>query len=412
MRILFLHQNFPGQFKHLAPALAAAGHQVVALPMRAGEGALWQGVRLLPYMPQRGSTKGIHPWAADLETKIIRGEACARAMLQLRRTGFTPDLVIAHPGWGESLFVKDIWPATRLGLYCEFHYRASGADMDFDPEFAARDPLDACRIRLKNANNLLHFEQADGALSPTRWQANTFPAPFRQRIEVAHDGIDTAALAPDPAARLQLADGRELTRADEVVSFVSRNLEPYRGYHVFMRALPELLRRRPRARVLIVGGDGTGYGAPPPGGRTWREIFTDEVRPQMPATDWARVHFLGKLPYPRFIAMLQVATVHTYLTYPFVLSWSLLEAMSIGCAIVASDSAPVREAISDGETGRLVDFFAPAALAGTIARLLDAPAERHRLGQAARRHACQHYDLRSVCLPAQLTWAARLGQGR
>lgn len=411
MRVLFVHQNFPGQFKHLAPALAAAGHEVVALPMRRGGGSAWQGVRLFPYWPARGSAPGVHPWLTDLETKAVRAEACARHMMRLRDAGFVPDVVVAHPGWGESLGVKTVWPATRLGLYCELYYQRTGADVGFDPEFAQADPLDAMRLRFKNLNHDLHFELADAALAPTRWQASTFPESFRQRIDVVHDGIDTAALQPRADACFTLPDGRVLTRTDEVVTFVARNLEPYRGFHTFMRALPELLRLRPRAQVLLVGGDGVSYGTPPADGRSWRAVLTDELRPRLSPGDWGRVLFLGQLPYPQFVAMLQVSAVHTYLTYPFVLSWSLLEAMSLGCAIVASDTAPVREVITHGDTGRLVDFFDPAALARGIAGLLYNPAERRCLGDAARALMCARYDLQSVCLPAQLAWVMGLGAG-
>ena len=409
MRILFLHQNFPGQFKHLAPTLAAAGHEVLALPMRRGGPTVWQGVRVLPYWPARGSAPGVHPWLTDLETKAVRAEVCAQHMIRLRDAGFVPDVVFAHPGWGESLGVKTVWPATRLGIYCELYYQRTGADVGFDPEFAQADPLDAMRLRFKSLNYDLHFELADGALAPTRWQAATFPEPFRSRIEVVHDGIDTAALQPRADACFTLPDGRVLTRANELVTFVARNLEPYRGFHTFMRALPELLRLRPRAQVLLVGGDGVSYGTPPADGRSWRAVLTDELRPQLSPGDWGRVHFLGQLPYPQFVAMLQVSTVHTYLTYPFVLSWSLLEAMSLGCAIVASDTAPVREVITHDHTGCLVNFFDPAGLAHTIVRLLDEPGKRRHLGDAARALVCARYDLQSVCLPAQMAWVLRLG---
>ena len=413
MNILFVHQNFPGQFKHLAPELARRGHRVLAMTMRRVDPGLWQGVRIVPYGAARGSTPGIHPWVQDFETKAIRGEACFRAALELQREGFEPDVIVAHPGWGESLFLKQVWPRARLGIYCEFFYHAEGADTGFDPEFPARDPAgDACRLRFKNLNNLLHFEVADAGISPTQWQASTFPQPFRERITVVHDGIDTAAIAPRPDVALTLTGGLRLTRDDEIVTFVNRQLEPYRGYHVFMRALPEILRRRPKVRVMIVGGEGVSYGAAPDpqqyGQRSWKQIFVDEVRAQIPDADWARVHFLGNLPYAQFIPLLQLSTVHVYLTYPFVLSWSLLEAMSAGCTVVASDTAPLREAIVDGETGRLVDFFDFAALADQVCALLDDPAQRQRLGVQARAFAGAHYDLRTACLPRQLDWVLGL----
>ncbi len=414
MNILFIHQNFPGQFKHLAPALARAGHRVLALTPRQGLEAQWQGVHIMRYGIARGSSPTIHPWVADIETKTLRGEACFRAALALRQQGYVPDVIVAHPGWGESLFLKEVWPRAVLGIYCEFFYRAQGADTGFDPEFPITDPGDACRLRLKNVNSLLHFDVAAAGLSPTQWQASTFPEPFRERITVAHDGIDTRLLTPDPAARLTLntahAGERVLSREDEIVTFVNRNLEPYRGYHVFMRALPELLHRRPKARFVLVGGDDVSYGARPEQG-SWKQRYIDEVRPRIADADWARVHFVGKLAYHHFVPLLQLSSVHVYLTYPFVLSWSLLEAMSVGCAIVASDTAPVREAIRHGETGRLFDFFDPAALAAEVDDLLAQPQERERLGANARRHAQAHYDLASVCLPRQLEWVQGLRSG-
>jgi glycosyltransferase involved in cell wall biosynthesis len=416
MKLLFLHQNFPGQFKHLAPALTAQGHEVVALTLQKVPETNWQGVRVIPYAVARGTSPTVHPWVADFETKVIRAEAAFRAMLALKAQGFAPDAVIAHPGWGESLFVKEVWPSTKLGIYAEFFYHPHGADVGFDPEFPSTDPEgEACRLRLKNLNHLLHFDVADAAISPTHWQASTFPEPFRARITVVHDGIDTDAISPNPNVSLTLATqaGEQvtLTRHSEVITFVNRNLEPYRGYHVFMRALPELLERRPNARI---GGNEVSYGARPDpqryGNRTWRQIFIDEVRPRIPDADWARVHFLGNVPYQHFIPLLQLSTVHVYLTYPFVLSWSLLEAMSAGCAIVASDTQPLREAITHDETGRLVHFFDVAGLANEICALLDDPAARQRLGANARAFAQAHYDLKRVCLPRQLEWVAGLVQ--
>jgi len=408
MKLLFVHQNFPGQFKYLAPALAARpGVEARALHMRADLPARAQGIDLIGYRATRGTTPGVHPWVGDFETKTIRGEACFHAARALRDTGYMPDAIIAHPGWGESLFLKELWPRARLGIYCEFFYLAQGADVGFDPEFPVDEVAEACRIRLKNLNNFLHFAQADAGLSPTRWQASTFPQPFRARITVAHDGIDTELVAPNPNARLTLNDRLELSRRDEIVTFVNRNLEPCRGFHVFMRALPSLLRARPRARVLIVGGDGISYGHKPAHG-TWRARFAAEVRPRIREEDWRRVHFLGNLPYPAFLALLQLSTVHVYLTYPFVLSWSLLEAMSVGCAIVASDTAPLHEAICHDETGVLTAFFDAEALAARVAELLDDAARRQRLGAAARAFARAHYDLKTCCLPRQIAWVEQL----
>jgi glycosyltransferase involved in cell wall biosynthesis len=415
MNILFVHQNFPGQFKHLAPALAHQGHRVVALHINACPPM--PGVQLVRYQPQGQAGQGTHRWVSDLEIKTLRAEAAYRAACQLKADGFTPDVIVAHPAWGESLFLSQVWPAARIGIYCEFFYQAQGADVGFDPEFPGADPDVACRLQMKNANYELHFPRAHAGIAPTHWQASLFPEPFASRIAVIHDGIRTDKVCPNPEARLQLQTRNgpiAVSRNDEVITFVNRNLEPYRGYHQFMRALPAILKARPQARVVIIGGNEVSYGAAPPRGpegqaQTWREIFLNEVKDDL---DLSRVHFVGKVPYADFLRVLQVSTVHVYLTYPFVLSWSLLEAMSAGCAIVASDTAPVREAIRHGETGQLVDFFDPAALAQQVLALCEDPAKRARLGAQARAFAVEHYDLETRCLPGQMAWVARLADNR
>jgi glycosyltransferase involved in cell wall biosynthesis len=419
MNILLVHQNFPGQFKHLMPALLAGpDNRVVAFSMR--EVPKIRGLQTVVYRPGRQSTKGIQPWVSDLETKVIRGEVAFKAARKMRdEHGFKPDVIFSHHGWGESLFLKEIWPEAKLLLYCEWYYPLQGADFNFDPEFVEPAEESRCRLRLKNAHNLLSMEMADAGISPTHWQKNTHPEWFKPRIRVIHDGIDTDLVTPSlhttplrlliPAdADCGIAAGEVvLNRGDEIVTFVNRNLEPYRGYHVFMRALPDLLRRRPRAQVVIVGGRDTSYGAKPETG-TWKQRFLDEVRSEL---DLSRVHFVGNIPYASFLPLLQMSTVHTYLTYPFVLSWSLIETMACGGAIVASDTGPVREAITEGETGRLVNFFDRTALVDRICELLDDPAQRKRLGANARERAVSRYDLRRVCLPAQLKLLHELVSG-
>ncbi|MFZ5963506.1 glycosyltransferase [Thalassococcus sp. BH17M4-6] len=405
MKLLLIHQNFPGQYKHLAPALAQNGHQVVALTPKVEKPTRWNGVQVLPYKISGRSTPGIHPWLGDFETKLLRASSCYAAAIGLRDRGFQPDVILAHHGWGESLFLKDVWPTARMGLYCELYHLSAYPLADFDPEFPSKSPAqDALRIRLKNLNNRLHEEVMDAGISPTHFQADTFPEKYRDRITVAHDGVDTDLVVPNPDARLEVSDGKVLTREDEVITFINRNLEPYRGYHIFMRALPEILRRRPGAQVVLLGGDEVSYGARAPQGQTWKQIYIDEVRGQISDADWARVHFLGRVPYDRFLAMMQVSRAHVYLTYPFVLSWSLLEAMSAECAILASDTAPVKEVLREDETGRMVDFFDRAGLVERLCALLDDAPARRRLGAAARAFVRENYDLRRVCLPQHLAW--------
>ncbi|WP_288587253.1 glycosyltransferase family 4 protein [uncultured Methylobacterium sp.] len=397
MRALFVHQNFPGQYRHVAPALAARpGTEVVALGINPAPAL--PGVRHVRYAVAGRSTPGIHPLAASFETATLRGEAAARAALALRAEGFSPDVICGHSGWGETLFLKDVWPRARLLTFAEFFYSAVGADSGFDPEFPAAEG-DAFRTRARNAAQILAFEASDRLVSPTAWQASRIPAAFRDRLAVIHDGIDTDLLRPDPRARIRL--GREqlpLGVGDEVVTFVNRNLEPYRGYHSFMRALPEILRRRPRARAVIVGGSDTSYGARPPAGRTWRDIVLDEVRADL---DLSRVHFVGKIPYRDYVDLLRVSAAHVYLTYPFVLSWSMLEAMALGACVVGSATPPVEEVIRHGENGLLVDFFSRRDIAEAVVSVLADPAAVAPVRAAARETALA-YDLARVCLPAHL----------
>ena len=408
MNILFIHQNFPAQFKFLAPALVKAGHKLRALTIRQFKELVWEGIEISQYLTDRGSSKSIHPWLTDFETKVIRGEACFNAAVKLKKTGYLPDVIIAHPGWGESLFLKEVWPSAMLGLYCEFYYSARGLDVGFDPEFTFPDLENPCRMTLKNINNLFHITQADAGLSPTIWQANTFPEPFRNKITVSHDGIDTTLVRPDSDVSVTINGNLKLTRKDKIITYVARNLEPLRGTHIFLRSLPEILSRNPDARVLIAGSEELGYGAGPSQGGTWKDALLLEIRPKLHESEWNRIHFVGQLPYSYFLNLLQISAVHVYLTYPFVLSWSILEAMSAGCAVVASSTGPVTEVIEDGSTGRLFDFFDVEALAAQVCELLDDPGQRKVLGEAARKFVAENHDLQEVCLPQQIAWTERL----
>jgi glycosyltransferase involved in cell wall biosynthesis len=408
VKILIVHQNFPGQFKHLVEVLINnPKNHVVAFTMNDYPNR--DDLQVVSYKVTKGTGKDVHQWAAEMETKIIRGEAAYLAALNLKKEGFNPAIIIAHPGWGESLFLKEVWPNAKLIIYCEFYYAAHGLDIGFDPEFPADKTIGAM-MRAKNFNNLMHFDIADYGIAPTIWQKKTYPEPFCSKIKEVHDGVDTNVLCPNPNAKLKFIEGGkktiELTVGDEVITFVNRNLEPYRGYHIFMRALPILLKDRPNLTILIVGGQGVSYGPSPDPkkhpGKNWKEIYVDEIRPQLSDEQWSQIHFLGNIPYQNFISLLQVSKVHVYLTYPFILSWSLIEAMSVGCAIVGSRTGPVQEVITDGENGLLVDFFNPQALAAEVKKLLDNSNMRVRLGKNARKFAVENYDLNNVCLPKLL----------
>lgn len=401
MNILFVHQNFPGQYLHLARHLAAQpGNRVVAFSQRK-DGDL-PGVRVVRYRPQRETAPRIHHYLRGTEAGVLNAQAVARAALGLKRSGFVPDVMLGHNGWGEIWYLKDVFPTAPLIGYFEFFYRRHGADVGFDP--MDKPGFDAApRIRTRNLGNLLGLQSCDLGQCPTQWQHSRYPERHRSMLRIIHDGIDTDLVRPDGAATLTVAtaDGARLvlTAGDEIVTYVARNLEPYRGFPSFMRSLPHILEARPRARILIVGGDAVSYGSPPKDGRTWRQHVLDELGD---ALDPARVHFLGKVPYPTFLKVLQVSSAHVYLTYPFVLSWSMLEAMAAGCLIVGSRTAPVEEVIREGENGLLVDCFDPHDIAGKVIAALEAPGEFAALRRNARQTVVDNYDLQSVCLPGQL----------
>jgi glycosyltransferase involved in cell wall biosynthesis len=401
MNWLFIHQNFPAQFVHAARHLVGNGDTVVFITQQR-ERAL-PGVRKIVYVPQP-QPPGAHLFVRDFDAAVENGLAVVRICEGLKREGFTPDLIVGHNGWGEILYIKDCWPAVPLLGYFEFFYRASNSDLDFDGEFPPT-PSDRMRMRTRNAVNLLGLEAADWGQTPTEFQRNQYPERYRRGISVIHEGVDTDLVRPDPTTLLWLAGGMTLSRRDQVITFSARNLEPYRGFHVMMRMLPRLQARHPAARVLIVGGNDVSYGRPPTGARNWRQHLLAELKGQL---DLNRIHFLGRLPYAQYLAMLRISSAHIYLTYPFVLSWSLLEAMATGCAVVASRTEPVEEVIRDGENGHLVDFFDGDALADRIVETLTHPERQERIRDNARRTAVERYDVKNVCLPAYLALMRRL----
>ncbi|MDM0109414.1 glycosyltransferase family 4 protein [Variovorax sp. J22R24] len=380
-RVLVMHQNFPGQFGHFVRAWAARpGWDVRGLGRDSAPG-LPGFDQLMRYRVAREPHAHQHPYLRQMEAATLHGQATARAMLEIRRKGFIPDVILAHPGWGEALYAKDVFPDTRLVHLCEWYYNADGADLGFDPEHPISFD-DRARIRTWNAQHTLNLVNCDAAVSPTEWQRSRHPEILQPKIVMQHEGIDTEGLGPDPAATVVTPGGTVLKVGDPVITYVARNLEPYRGFHIFMRALEKIQKAHPGCHAVVVGGDEVSYGSAPRDAANWREKMLREV-----ALDPARTHFLGRVPRTQYLRVLQVSAAHVYLTYPFVLSWSMLEAMATAALIIGSSTAPVREVLHDGVNGRLVEFFDVDAIARTVLDVLETPQAQWPLRRQAKRDA-------------------------
>jgi len=394
MNYLFVHQNFPGQYRHIVAHLASQpGNQIYFLTQPNDN--VMSGVYKVTYNREQ-RVVNCHAYSVELDRAITTGAAAAQACRRLREQGFRPDLIVGHSGWGETLFVKDVFPDTPVLANFEFYYHTKGVDVDFDPEFVSTFS-DPSFLRARNGVSLLAFQAADWGHSATQWQRSLHPPEMQPRISVVHEGVDTEIARPWPKATFQLPGStRKLTRQDEVLTYVARNLEPYRGFHVFMRALPQLLRRRRRLQVVIVGGDEVSYGAPPPPMSSYRAMMLSELGSQI---DLDRVHFTGLIDYRSYLRLLQVSSVHVYLTYPFVLSWSFVEALACGCVVVGSSTPPVLEVLRDSQNGLVVDFFSHRDLAERIEAALAQPQRLQQLRAAARATAVEQFDLKDVMLP-------------
>ncbi|PIG90784.1 glycosyltransferase family 4 protein [Gloeocapsopsis sp. IPPAS B-1203] len=393
MRILFLHTNFPAQYRHVAQALASVPNNQVVFGTKNQDVSL-PGVYKAIFEPSRNPHPSTHHYVRPLESAVLHGQAVYKIAEQLKAQKFIPDVICGHSGWGPTLFVKDAFPNTPLICYFEWFYHARGSDADFDPT----DPLnvdDIARIRIKNAPILIDLYSCDRGLSPTFWQRAQFPAEFHSKISVLHDGVDTEYFKPKPGAKLVLPN-LDLSGVDELVTYVARGMEPYRGFPQFMEAIAYIQERRPNCHVVIVGSERVCYGKSLPDGISYKEFMLKKV-----PLDLSRVHFTGSLPYNQYLQVIQASSVHVYLTRPFVLSWSMIEAMSTGCLVLGSNTAPVAEVIQDGENGLLVDFFAPQQIADRVDEVLNHPTRMAELRAKARETVLERYALADL-LPKHL----------
>ncbi|MCD9149802.1 glycosyltransferase family 4 protein [Pseudophaeobacter flagellatus] len=399
MKLLFVHQNMPGQYRELIAWLVQqGGHEISFLTQRTG--LKLPGVRTITYRSHHQPGPQAYGLSKDWEAAAGTGLGVAMAARKLQRNeGYRPDIIIGHTGWGELLFLKEVWADVPVIGFFEYFYRTSGGLVGFDPEAPVNDQA-GFFAQARNTVPYASIECVDQGHTPTFWQRDRFPTSFHDRMYTCHDGIRCDRLRPDADASIGLGRlDRPLTRADEVVTYVARNMERARGFHIMMRALPRIQAARPQARILMIGGNDTSYGAESSHPKGLRGEMEAELGDSV---DWNRVHFLGKVPYDDLCRIIRISRCHIYLTMPFVLSWSLLEAMSMQATVVAADVAPVREAVTHGKTGMLVDFFDPAALADQVTDVLENPETYAALGPAARAHILQHYDFLSRCLPEHI----------
>jgi len=410
MKLLLIHQGFPGQFKHLIPHLQDRGDEIAAISSPRTKAQIPSGIAYHPYQLQRGNGKDTHFLALETESKVLRGEATAAVANQLRGLGYRPDLILAHPGWGEALFLGDIWTTVPQLHYVEFAYGAKGTDSDFHDRHALEQTWqEKARGRMKNANVLLNLQAMTWGITPTGFQHSTLPTWAQAKTSVIHDGINTSWACPNPNANLQLRGGLNFSASDEVITIVNRTFEPYRGIHVVLEALPAVLNACPRAHVLLVGQDTpkVSYGAQRTDERGWLTALRDELGDQL---DWSRIHALGTVTHNTLRQIFRISSAHVYLTYPFVLSWSLLEAMSCGALVIGSSTAPVQEVIEHEINGLLVPFEDREELARQLIEVLRKPDKYSALRNAARATVIKRFEL-SECLKRQIALLDALANG-
>ncbi len=404
MKILFIHPNIPGQYKHLCQLLAKDSDNTVVFISKPRQIEI-PGVHKVEYLPPRDALGTTHRYIIGAERAVIIGQEVWRVCKKLRvDEGFIPDVICAHPGWGDALYVKDIFPEARLLNFFEFFYLSKGADVGFDSE----QPIttdDHARVRTKNIVNLLSLDAADWGITPTFWQHSVHPQEFQKKISVIHDGIDTTIAKPDPTAVFKLENGHEFRLGDEVVTYIARNFEPYRGFPTFMRAAEIILRERPNCRIVAVGADEVSYGRKLPKGDSWRKRMMEEV-----TLDTDRMHFVGTVSYANLMKLFQVSAAHIYLTYPFVLSWSMLESMACGVAIVTSNTAPTKEVVQHGVNGMMADFFSPEDVAKQVFTILESKDGMKEMRIKAREKVVKEYDLTRL-LPLHVGLVKDLARG-
>jgi len=389
LNILFIHHELPGQFIHLIRYLSNhPQYNVFGISNKQDDSfyneSLFQ--KAYTYQPKEIEGSLTHHYVTDLQRSVLNAQAIFDILQKFKQHNIDFDLAVAHTGWGGGLYFKEAYPATPLLGYVEFFFHLDGADVGFDPKF----PVSIDRrlqIKTLNAQLLLGMNECDGLVTPTPWQKSLFPDIWHSKINVIHEGVDVDLCKPDNQITFTLPSGQELTGKDEVVTYSARNLEPYRGFPIFLKAIERICQRRPNCHIIITGGDEISYSKKLPKGETYREKYLKTV--SLPKD---KVHFLGKVPYKTHLQLLQLSSVHIYLTYPFVLSWSFMEAMACGCVIIASGTRPVLDVLEPGVNGISVNFFDDEQIADQIDDVFKHPERKKQLGLAARDKIKRHYQ--------------------
>lgn len=399
MRYLFIHPVFPGQFLKMMSALATEpGNEVFHLSLQASQNSL-PGVRRFRYRLPEATGNVPHPFLQKMHEALRHGDAVCNALLELHKKGFRPDIIVSYAGHGQNFYIKDVFPDVPLIGYFEWYLNAFGSEYNFDPEH----PLHFDRqrfIRINNTHMLIDLSICDGGITPTHWQQSQFPKEFRSKLHVIHDGVDTAFYSPQHPVSLQIGDKSLPLDGIELVTYSTRGMEPFRGFPEFMRALARVQEKRPNCHAVIVGTDEIFYSRKPADAATFKESLLNELKDRL---DLSRVHFTGWLQPNEYREVLRASQAHVYLTYPYVLSWSLIEAMSTGCLVIGSRTAPVMEVLRDGENGLLVDFPGHAQLAEQLERVLAEPKAFAAMRECARKTAKEMYD-QKLLVPEQVRW--------
>ena len=385
--VLFIHPNYPGQFKHILPALRETGEYRLAYISRQRSTPDSEGIMIEQYVfEKRPRGGGVHRYLHYTNEAVREAREVSVCANNLVSRGFVPDIIVGHTAWGGLLFMRDMFPQAKIIGYCELYSRP-----EFDQATPSGERISNDRkayLRCRNLHGLMQMESMDVGVTPTRYQLDSFPPLLQQKLRVVHEGVDTRLCAPDGLASFPVKEKNlVLTANDQVITYVSRGFEPARGFFEYMQSLEILCQKLPDAHFLLVGGENVFYSAKP-GEKSYREQAIEKYD-----IDLDRVHFTGRLVHEGFRKVIQISSAHVYLTRPLFLSWSAVEAMSMGAPIIASDHALVREFMQHEENALLVETNDPDAIAAAVVRLVEDRELSRRLGNTARNSIVDKYDI-------------------